>query len=445
MARAARDTNAVDRSGRATARAIALAVITCAVGVGACERDSAPPYATAAVDRGRVVDIVTAAGTVRPLSLTNVGAELSGRVAVVAADFNDAVERDQPLAYLDEQAFAARVREVRAELDLARSRLAIQQAGLARARARLSASEAHAAVVEAERVAAAAAARQANADVERLRALAQKGTTSASDRQQAESRHEALRAEQDAATARLAAQEGEIAAAHADVAMAEAEVANAQALIRQREAALSQAEVNLRRTVIRAPFDGVVIRRSIEPGQTVAASLQAPTLFTLAKDLTAMQVETRVDEADIGRIEPGQAVEFSVEAYPGRRFSGIVEQIRIAPELMQNVVTYTVLVSASNADLSLLPGMTATVHITVAAHEDVVRVPNAALRFRAPPELSGAHPPADAGTTRLWVSGDGEARPVDVVLGPSDARYTAVREGPIEPGQHVIVGLADPN
>ena len=182
---------------------------------------------------------------------------------------------------------------------------------------------------------------------------------------EAETDFDSARALREAADAWLEVQDAEILAAGADLEMAEAQLGNAQALIRQREAAADEARVNLERTAIRSPLDGVVIRRDVEPGQTVAASLQAPTLFSLAGDLRSMRVETRVDEADIGRARVAQSVEFRVDAYPERVFTGKVHRIHMAPELFQNVVTYNVLVDAPNPDLALLPGMTALVRITV--------------------------------------------------------------------------------
>ena len=200
-----------------------------------------------------------------------------------------------------------------------------------------------------------------------------------------------VRAQRDAAHAQLRAadarQRAEVAAiagAEAAIRVAKAQVEIARAAVRQRQAALDFTKVELARTVIRAPLDGVVIGRNVELGQTVAASLQAPTLFTIAQDLRQMQVEANVDEADIGHIEPNQRVTFTVDAYLGRSFRGGIVEIHKAPQVFQNVVTYTVVISAENSDLALLPGMTATVRIVVAEKADVLKVPNAALRFRPP-------------------------------------------------------------
>jgi HlyD family secretion protein len=227
--------------------------------------------------------------------------------------------------------------------------------------------------------------------------------------------------------------------------MASALLDHGLATIRQREAALEENQVSLRRTDIKAPLDGVVISRDVEQGQTVAASLQAPTLFTLAQDLARMRVETHVDEADIGRLRIGQQAFFSVDAHPGRRFTGQVTSIRKAPKLLHNVVTYTVLVEADNPDLSLYPGMTAVVRIVADEVEDALRIPNAALRF-VPREL-----PADADASanredrvRVWrIDQDGDPQPVWVLTGVSDEEYTVMIEGDLKAGDRLIAGHAD--
>ena len=236
-----------------------------------------------------------------------------------------------------------------------------------------------------------------------------------------------------------------IAAATAEVAKATTLLDHGRATIRQREAALEEVQVTLRRTEIRAPLDGVVISRDVEQGQTVAASLQAPTLFTLAQDLSRMRVETQVDEADIGRLLVGQNAFFSVDTYPGRRFTGRVTSIRKAPKLLRNVVTYTVLVEADNPDLSLFPGMTAVVRVVVDEVHDAVRIPNAALRFvpREPPAgADGAS--KGAGHLRVWrIEANGHPQPVWILTGLSDEHYSVMIEGDLEAGDRLIVGYED--
>jgi HlyD family secretion protein len=206
--------------------------------------------------------------------------------------------------------------------------------------------------------------------------------------------------------------------------------------------------VDLERTIIRAPVDGTVILRNVDAGQTVAASLQAPVLFTIARDLRDMQVEAAIDEADVGRLRPGQPVNFTVDAFPRRGFSGEIVQIRKSPVTVQNVVSYTVVISARNPDLALLPGMTANVRIVVDQRDDALKVPNAALRFR-PAEAAATGAPRKAGpsrsaepTARVWVLEAGRAKPVDVRLGLSDGLSTELVDAPLAAGAEVIVGLA---
>ncbi|MBF0374419.1 MAG: efflux RND transporter periplasmic adaptor subunit, partial [Alphaproteobacteria bacterium] len=231
----------------------------------------------------------------------------------------------------------------------------------------------------------------------------------------------------DQAAARL---EAALAGGH----VAQAALASAIAQVAQREAAVEQARVDLDRTDIRSPVDGVVVERSVDLGQTVAASLQAPTLFTIARDLGRMQVDVSVDEADIGRVRQGAKAGFTVDAHPGRHYEGRVEQIRLAPTVTQNVVTYTVVVTADNPDRSLLPGLTAEVRIVDQARADALLLPNAALRF---------HPPGEhvRGAT-VWLPGpDGRATPQPVKTGIADGAVTEVLSG-LDEGQTVIVGGA---
>jgi HlyD family secretion protein len=412
----------------------------CALLLFACDSNSDPDYRTAQVDTGDILVQVNAVGSLTPLALTNVSSQLSGQVAEVLADFNDTVQTGQVLARLDEQSFRARLQEAEAQLEVARSQLLVQRAAVDRARAQLASSKAKRLVLAAEAQSAAARERKAAAELERARTLADRSTVSASELEDAQADFDAARALREAADAWLDVQDTEIRAAQSDLAMAEAQLGNSEAQIRQHEAAAAEARVNLERTAIRSPLDGVVIRRDVEPGQTVAASLQAPTLFSLAGDLRTMRVETRVDEADIGRVRVGQAVSFRVDAYPERQFNGRVHKVHMAPEIVQNVVTYNVLVDAPNPDVALLPGMTALVRITVETHANALRLPNAALRFNPPEDWPrpGEPPP---GMTWVWRLDPDGPSPVEVRLGPSDDLKTAVEDGELRAGDDVLIGL----
>jgi HlyD family secretion protein len=242
-----------------------------------------------------------------------------------------------------------------------------------------------------------------------------------------------------------------IAIAEAEQRMAEANLLNAQAVAEQRQAVLDQAQLDLDRTVIRTPIDGIIIKRDVNPGQTVAVSLEAKTLFKIAKDLREMEVHAKIDEADVGQLKLDQAAQFTVDAYPDRSFGGRVLQIRKSPEVMQNVVTYTAIISAPNPDLLLLPGMTAQLRIVVSDTGDILKIPAQALRFRPNTATQasgsvGTNPAAAsaAASSTVWVvGGDGRPNPVAVKLGASDDSGAALLDGSLTEGQQLIIGTAN--
>jgi HlyD family secretion protein len=367
--------------------------------------DNGISYQTAEARRGELVVRVTATGTLEPVNQVDVGTEISGTIAVVSADYNDRVAAGDELARLDTDQLDARMRQSEAVLALARARVL----------------EARATVTE-----------TANR-LRRTRDLLRKQMSSQEELDTNTAAH-------DRATAQLAV-------AEAQVAQAEAELDDVR---RTREKA-----------VIRAPIDGIVLERKVEPGQTVAASLQTPVLFTLAEDLTQMELHVDVDEADVGRVAAGQDAEFTVDAYPDRRFPARIEQVRYAPQTVEGVVTYETLLAVDNAELLLRPGMTATAEILVQRLEDVLLVPNAALRFSPPrppakqakgggglvgmllPRMphgrggnGGGH--KDSGP-RVWVLRDGAPVPVPIKTGLSDGADTRVLSGDLAAGQRVIV------
>jgi HlyD family secretion protein len=378
-----------------TAAVVVAAIVIAAFTLGGKNEDKVT-YRFGTVERGEIVNAISTSGSLGAVVTVEVGTQISGQIAELHADYNTAVTAGQLIARIDPQTFEAKVRQAEAELAVAIAGVSNQRATLARneadivsSRAGLSAARANseryqASVVETER------------NLERLSELLQRGVTSNREVERA-------RAEADSATAQLRssrAQEDVQAAAIGssgaglDVAMAQLESALAQ--VRIREAALEQALIDLERTFIRSPVDGIVIDRAVSTGQTVSASLNAPVLFTIAQDLTTMQVEAAVDEADIGRVREGLAVTFTVDAFPEDNFSGRVQQIRRAPKVEQNVVTYIVVVSAANPQSRLLPGMTANVEIIVERRDNALRVSNAALRFRP----AGAPAPPAAGTAQ---------------------------------------------
>jgi len=294
---------------------------------------------TSPVEARDISRIVSSSGAIAPLITVEVGSQLSGQVLELHADFNDQVSSGDLLARIDPQTFQTRVEEAQATLQVASAQVSVAEANLERARVDLEIS-------------------QRNFD--RAQELVQRGTYSA--------------AQYDAA-------ESELAAANAALLVAQANLRNSRASEQQRRASLESAEVDLERTFIRSPIEGVVIDRQIDEGQTVAASFNAPVLFLIAQDLSRIQIEAEIDEADIGQIDEGQTVSFDVDAYPDREFAGEVTQVRLAATNEGNVVTYTVVIQADNPGQRLLPGMTANVSIVTGQVEDALSVPNAALRF----------------------------------------------------------------
>jgi HlyD family secretion protein len=295
---------------------------------------------TAVIDKGDINRTVATSGSVRPLITVEVGSQVSGQIKEIYVDFNSEVSKDQLLAVIDPQSFESRVLQNRADFRVASSNVIVQQANIDRAKANL---------------------RRARLEYERAEPLSKKGTLSIS--------------ELDASLATFDS-------AKADLTMAEAQLENALAAKDQRQASLDSAEIDLERTRIRSPIDGVVIERAVDQGQTVAASLSSPTLFNIAQDLTEIQIEANVDEADIGNVNEGNEVTFSVDAFPDSEFSGLVKQVRLAPNEANNVVTYTVIITAENPGRKLLPGMTAIVEIVTGKSENVLRVSNEAIRFK---------------------------------------------------------------
>jgi HlyD family secretion protein len=348
------------------------------------------------VTRGEVVDLVDATGTLQAVTTVQVGTQVSGTIKALHADFNSRVRRGQVVAELEPSLFEAQVEQARASV------------------VRLEAEAQRARVQRAD----------ADQELRRARELSSRELLSATDLETAETN------------------------AHA----AEAAVNAADAQIVQARAALHQAEVNLDHTIITAPIDGIVVSRNVDVGQTVAASMQAPTLFIIAKDLSAMQVNAAVAEADIGRIRVGQAVTFRVDAYPGTIFSGTVSQVRLQPVVEQNVVSYVTVIDVPNRDLRLKPGMTANVSVEIARVSDVLRIPNGALRVRPTAELlaqlqqpavalrAGGRDGEDVSAS-VWVYDRNQLTRVPIRTGISDGSRTAVLDGDLAEGMAVVTSI----
>jgi HlyD family secretion protein len=370
------------------------------------QRDAAGgvSYRTAKIERGNLQAAVSSSGTVNPVSQVSVGSQVSGQIKEMLADFNTEVKKGQLIARIDPESFEYKMRQSSADLEAARAAVLNAQANINAVLASVSKSR-----LEAD---------NAQRDLQRKQELLARQFISQADFEN--TRNSA------GTTAEL------LKVVQAQLEVARAQAVSAQAVVRQREAALAQARVDLERTEIRSPVDGVVIKRSVDVGQTVAASLQAPELFIIARNLSDMQVEASIDEADIARVRGGQKVAFTIDAFPGRSFAGEVRQVRKAAVSAQNVVTYTVVVGFTNPNAALLPGMTANVRIITETRENVLKVPNAALRVRIAGVEPAASAPAGAAPVRSGAAGGwswlGTAQAQPAGGGPGALRERLVAE-----------------
>jgi HlyD family secretion protein len=342
------------------------------------------PYRLATVDRGAITASVRATGTLNPVTTVLVGSQLSGQVVEILADFNSQVKEGQVVARLDATQIRARRDAAQADLEQARADLGMRRAGIDRIRATRLRAEATLQDLSAQRERVMAQLADARRVLERQTELVSRNIASQAGFETAKTQADVQKATLASVEAQVASQKAELVGLEADLALAEAQVKSAEAVILQRQAKLREAEVDLSRSDVKSPVDGVVVQRQIDLGQTVAASLSAPTLFTIAQDLREIEVWANVDEADVGRLKPGQPVSFTVNAYPARTFEGTVRMVRLGAQTVQNVVTYTGVVAVRNDDMALLPGMTANLQVTTDERRDALRVPNAALRFRPP-------------------------------------------------------------
>ena len=368
-----------------------------------------PAYRTAEVTRGPITSAVSASGKLRAVVTVEVGTQVSGMIQSLQADFNSAVKAGQVIARIDPGPFQARLNQAQADKAVAEARVQMAEASYREMQALL---EGHrAARVEAE------------AALKRQESLLARGASAARTVESAKALYEQAVAQVEASLARLENQAAQI------------KLANAQVL--EKTANLQHEQLDLDNTIIRSPINGVVISRNVDAGQTVAASLEAPVLFTIAHDLADMQVNISVDEADIGRIEIGQQVIFTVDSYRDRSFVGQVAQIRKAGYEISNVVTYVVVANVKNSDLSLLPGMTATARIIIDEHDDALRVPLTAFYFSPEGEAPGYG-------KRIWaLDSVGQAIPVDVTVGITDSVDIEILAGELSEGDQVIVGVTE--
>ena len=393
-------------------------------------QSSAPQYMTAKVERGNLRNTVTATGTLQAVTTVQVGSQASGTISALDADFNSVVKQGQVIAQLDPSTSKAQVDQARANLQQARASLQQAVASVAGSRAGVSDAQAKALAAKSTVQNNQSGVSSAQANLAVLKAqlddalaflkqqdylmksgvIAQRDydlantaykTAEARYNQAAAQLNQAVLSERSSADSGIAQSQAQVQQSQAQVEQSQAQVQQSQAQVQQAEAALRLAEVNLAHTTITSPIDGIVVSRDVNVGQTVAASLSAPTLFTIAKDLTHMQVIANIDQADIGLVEQAKSVKFSVDAFPGKDFDGKIQQMRLNPQNVQNVVTYNVVIDVNNAEQKLKPGMTANLTITIDERNNVLKVPNSALRFM----------PADASALRTGRGGDGAGNP----------------------------------
>jgi len=394
-----------------------------------------PPYRTAALDRGRITAAVRATGTLTPVTTVLVGSQLSGQIVELLADYNSQVKAGQVVARLQSDQIRTRRDAAQADLEQAKADLVVKNAQLERARAARIKADSFIRDIEAQRTRTSAQLADARRTFERQDQLFNRSTGSQQNLDTARTQVEVQTASLASNEAQLASARAELKGLDADIQLAEGQVQATQALIGSRDAKLRDILIDLERTQIRSPVDGVVVQRQVDLGQTVAASLSSPTLFQIAQDLRTIDIYANIDEADVGRLKPGQPVSFTVNAYPSRNFQGRVEMVRLGAQTIQNVVTYTGIIRVENRDMALLPGMTANLQVVTEDRPDALRVPNAALRFR-PAGAAGAAP-AGSGTGPVALPDAGERGPraasalrerIETELQPTPEQKQAIAE-----------------
>lgn len=414
---------------------LAILVVVAAFAALRFTKKTDPDYFTAKVEKGDIRQVIEATGTINPVTSVQVGSQVSGMISKLYVDFNSKVTKGQVIAEIDPKLFQGAVLQAQADLQNSEALLAASKANLAKDQATLQ---------------------QNKLDYDRAVGLQRQGVNSQQQLDQAKATYDAITAQ---------------------VGSDRAAIQQAEAQIAQKTATLRVAQTNLDYTIIRAPINGTVVARNIDIGQTVAASLQAPTLFMIALDLTKMQVYAKTDEGDVGQIRPGQKADFQVDAFPKEMFHGVVYQVRMNATSIQNVVTYDTIVNFDNPQLKLFPGMTAYVSIPVASVTDVVKIPNAALRYK--PDLPAekvqelytkygvtatAAAPAPIAAQQSGVTGGGlsvpkpnsttgsdvavvwklqpdkSLRPLQIHIGLTDHTYTALTSGDLQPGDELVTG-----
>jgi HlyD family secretion protein len=402
-------------------------------------------FETAKVERGPIQAFITATGNLNPVVNVQVGSQVSGNIKALYADFNTKVRKGQLVAQIDPEIFQAQV-------DAASAAVKQYEASVASADAQLAKATSDIAAVTATRTSLQAVASRDYANFlnlqeqwRRSEGLFQQGVVSSQDHDIAKAAFDAAQAQLESDRAQIDAATRNIQSAQAQAVAVRAQLGAAVAQLRQATATLAQAQVNLNHTRIVAPVSGTVIARHFDVGQTVAASFQAPDLFDIGEDLTKMQVDTNVDEADVGTIQPGQSATFTVDAYPGTTFRGTVADVRRAPINAQNVVTYDVVITVANPDLKLFPGMTAKVTVLTLREENALKVPNAALRFRPSAEVLATLKSKPVEGPQLYLLSGSNVIAVPVSTGITDGKVTVVTSSSLKEGDTAILRASTSN
>lgn len=403
-------------------------------------------YKTATVRHGDINITVSATGNPNAVVTVQVGTQVSGIILALYADFNTKVTKGQLIAQIDPAPFQAKVNQAQANVDSAKAAVANAQSVVLQTQAGIQAAKSAQAAGQANVVKAQAMTVDTKAKADRRVTMVAGGADAAEDLETAQTTAAAAVADYNAAVAQEHALEDSVKVAQDQLKVANSVLTANQDQVKQFAAALQSAQMDLDHTKITAPVDGVVVSRNVDVGQTVAASLAAPTLFLIAQDLTKMQVDTNVSEADVGRVHAGQQASFTVDAYPGLVFKGAVIAVREAPINVQNVITYDAVIGVSNPDLKLFPGMTANVKILADQRPNVLKVLNAALRYHLPSQTSPAASAAKAGSKgaapeqAVWIlDADNKPQRVVVTTGQSDGTYTEVTGGGLKDGDRVII------
>lgn len=406
-------------------------------------------FTTANVTRGDIINSISSSGSLAALNTVEIGTEVSGKITKIYVDFNDEVQENQLIAEIDDSSLKTQVLQAKANLESAKAnqlgiyaQLKNLQASMSTAKADITSSEANLKKAE-------ITLKDSERNYKRLKELFDKKLISKSDLDSAETSRDTAEASVEVAKASLISSKAKIESINAQIEGQNADLESQKARVAQNEAQLSLTQIDLARAKIYSPINGVVISREVDEGQTVAASFQAPKLFTIAKDLREMQIDTAVDETDIGAVKEGQKVSFTVDAYKNKTFEGVVRQVRLSPDNSSSVVTYSVMVNVNNPELLLKPGMTANAEILVSEKKNVLRLPVKAMYVKTTEDMKSEMKEAQkkqtaTSTVPIWIKEDKNPKPVLKFInrGFSNSDYVEILEGQLKEGDKAIIGVS---